>query len=104
MTPVHLSARRRSGLSFLAVVGAGLAILFGAPHLVGTYGLVQLTLFAAVAIFALSQGFVWGFAGIMSFGQAAFLGLGAYAYAVAAIDMGDSTVPVLISVAVSTLR
>ena len=103
MTPVHLSARRRSGLSFLAVVGAGLAILFGAPHLVGTYGLVQLTLFAAVAIFALSQGFVWGFAGIMSFGQAAFLGLGAYAYAVAAIDMGDSTVPVLISVAVPML-
>ncbi len=103
MTPVVLPARRWPGSSFLAVVGAGLAILLGAPHCVGTYGLVQLTLFAAVAIFALSQGFVWGFAGIMSFGQAAFLGLGAYAYAVAAIDMGDSTVPVLISMAVPML-
>ena len=103
MTPVALPARRRTALGFIAVVGTGLAILFGAPQLVGTYGLVQLTLFAAVAIFALSQGFVWGFAGIMSFGQATFLGLGAYAYAVAAIDMGESTVPVLVSVAVPML-
>ncbi|WP_237478398.1 ABC transporter permease subunit [Lichenibacterium dinghuense] len=103
MTPNVLSTRRRSALGFLAVVAAGLAILVGAPHVFDTYGLVQLTLFAAVAIFALSQGYVWGFAGIMSFGQAAFLGLGAYAYAVAAIDMGDSTVPVLISVAVPML-
>ena len=96
-------SRHRARLGFAAVVAGGLAILVGAPHLVSTYGLVQLTLFAAVAIFALSQGFVWGYAGIMSFGQAAFLGLGAYAYAVAAIDMGDSTVPVAISMAVPML-
>ena len=47
-----------------------------------------------MAMLALSQGFIWGYGGIMSFGQSAFFGLGGYAYAVAAINMGDSTVPV----------
>ncbi len=106
MTVRSPTPRRMPSLSALgatAVVAGGIAILLGAPLVVGTYGLVQLTLFAAVAIFALSQGFVWGFAGIMSFGQAAFLGLGAYGYAVAAIDMGDSTVPVLIGIATPML-
>jgi branched-chain amino acid transport system permease protein len=56
-----------------------------------------------MAIFALSQGFIWGFAGIMSFGQAAFLGLGAYAYAVSVINLGDSTPAVLIAVATPML-
>ncbi len=54
---------------------------------------MQCTGFAALAMFGLSQGFVWGFAGVMSFGQAAFLGLGGYAYAVSVINLGDSTLP-----------
>ena len=88
---------------FLAMVAGGVVVMLGAPHITDTYGLVQLTLFAAVAIFALSQGFIWGYAGIMSFGQAAFLGLGGYAYAVAVINMGDSSGPVLIAILVPML-
>ena len=75
-------ARRLSAAGFLATLALGLAILFGAPHALDTFGLVQCTGFAALAMFGLSQGFVWGFAGVMCFGQAAFLGLGGYAYAV----------------------
>jgi branched-chain amino acid transport system permease protein len=67
------------------------------------FGIVQMTVFAAMAMYALSQGFLWGFGGIMSFGQAAFLGLGGYAYAVAAINMGESTLPVVIAVIVPML-
>ena len=33
----------------------------------------------------------WGYVGILSFGHAALLGLGAYAYAIATINPGDST-------------
>ncbi|KAB1068918.1 branched-chain amino acid ABC transporter permease [Methylobacterium planeticum] len=88
---------------FLAVVACGLALLFGAPHVTESFGLVQMTGFAALAMFALSQGFVWGYGGIMSFGQAAFLGLGGYAYAVSVINLGDSTLPVLIAIAVPML-
>jgi ABC-type branched-subunit amino acid transport system permease subunit len=101
--PGKTIAAKRKAMSlygFIAVVACGLAIMFGAPQILDTYGLVQLTVFAAMAVFGLSQGFVWGYAGIMSFGQAAFLGLGGYAYAVAVINMGDSTVPVLLAIAV----
>ncbi|BCM87181.1 branched-chain amino acid ABC transporter permease [Methylobacterium indicum] len=93
----------RSAAGFLATLALGLALLFGAPHTLDTFGLVQCTGFAALAMFGLSQGFVWGFAGVMSFGQAAFLGLGGYAYAVAVLNLGDSTLPVLCAIAVPML-
>ncbi len=88
---------------FAAVVACGLALMFGLPQVLDLFGIVQVTVFAAMAMFALSQGFLWGYGGIMSFGQAAFLGLGGYAYAVAAINLGESTLPVLIAVAVPML-
>ncbi len=86
-----------------AVVAAGLVLMFGLPQVFDLFGIVQVTVFAAMAMYALSQGFLWGFGGIMSFGQAAFLGLGGYAYAVAALNFGDSTLPVVIAVVVPML-
>ena len=99
MNPVD----RRSAGGFLATLCVMLGLLFGAPHILDTFGLVQATGFAALAMFALSQGFIWGYGGVMSFGQAAFLGLGGYAYAVSMINMGDSTLPILIAILVPTL-
>lgn len=104
MTPISL---RNSGpstfsawVSFVAMIAVGLAVMFGAPYVTDTFGIVQYTGFVALAMYALSQGFVWGYAGIMSFGQAAFLGIGGYAYAIAVINMGDSTLPVVLSILV----
>ncbi|WP_375410614.1 branched-chain amino acid ABC transporter permease [uncultured Methylobacterium sp.] len=94
---------RPAALSFIAMVASGIAILLGAPHLLDTFGLVQMTGFVAMAMFALSQGFIWGYGGVMSFGQAAFLGLGGYAYAIAVMNMGDSTLPVLLAIGVPML-
>ena len=93
----------RSWAGFAGVVAAGLLLMFGLPQVLDLFGIVQVTVFAAMAMFALSQGFLWGFGGIMSFGQAAFLGIGGYAYAVAAIDFGDSTWPVVIAIAAPML-
>lgn len=87
-------------ISGLITIVAGLLLLFGLPQVTSLYGVTQLTVFAAMAVFALSQGFIWGFGGIMSFGQSAFFGLGGYVYAVSVINMGDSTIPVLLSIAV----
>lgn len=104
MTPAtHRSGALARAAGFLVVIACGLGLLFGAPRFTDSFGLVQMTGFAALAMFALSQGFVWGFGGIMSFGQAAFLGLGGYSYAVSVINLGDSTLPVLIAVAVPML-
>lgn len=52
------------------------------------------------ALFALSLGLMWGFAGLISFGHSAYFGLGAYTYAIAALNFGESTVPVLLAVLV----
>ena len=41
------------------------------------------TLLGIWALFALSLGLMWGYAGILSFGHAAYFGLGAYTYATA---------------------
>ena len=67
------------------------------------YTLLQITLYAIFAILALSLAFIWGYGGILCFGHSAFFGLGAYAYAVAVINMGESTVPLLLAMALPAL-
>lgn len=81
----------------------GTALLFLLPGLVDDFTLIQLTIFAVMAILGVSLGFIWGFGGILCFGQAAFFGLGAYTYAIAVINMGDSTVPFLLAIVVPAL-
>lgn len=90
-------------LGVAATIAAGLAVTIGLPFVFDEFGLLQVTVFAAMAVFALSQGFVWGYGGILSFGQATFLGLGGYAYAVAALNLGESTLPALLSILVPGL-
>ena len=83
-------------LAASAAIGLGaMAVL---PFLVDTYTLTVLTIYG---ILALSLGLVWGFGGILCFGQSAFFGLGAYAYAIAAINIGESTIPVIIGILVA---
>lgn len=53
------------------------------PQVASTY---NTTLLLVYAVLALSLGLVWGVGGILCFGQGAFFGLGAYAYAIAAIN------------------
>ncbi len=93
--------RRWAGLA--ATLAIGLAAMVLAPRLTDGYHLLQLTVFAAMAVYALSQGFVWGYAGVMSFGQAAFFGLGGYAYAITALMMGDSTLAIGLAMVVPML-
>lgn len=50
-----------------------------------------LTVLVIWSLLALSLGLMWGYAGILSFGHAAYFGLGAYAYAISAINLGEST-------------
>ena len=55
------------------------------------------------ALFALSLGLMWGYAGILSFGHSAYFGLGAYVYAIASVNIGESTVPLILSVLVPAI-
>jgi ABC-type branched-subunit amino acid transport system permease subunit len=54
-----------------------------------------------LGLLAVSMGFMWGFAGMLSFGQTAFFGLGGYVYAVLAIYSGDTTWPLIAAVILS---
>ena len=53
--------------------------------------LMSLSVFVILGILALSVSFAWGVAGIFSFGQSVFFGIGAYTYAVVTVNAGDST-------------
>lgn len=55
------------------------------------------------ALFALSLGLMWGYAGLLSFGHTAYFGLGAYVYAIASINMGESTIPLLLAILIPAL-
>ena len=73
------------------------------PHALELFALINATVFVSMAVLALSLGLVWGFGGILCFGQTAFFGLGGYAYAVAAINFGDTTWAVPLALLVPTL-
>ncbi|MBK8017577.1 MAG: ATP-binding cassette domain-containing protein [Betaproteobacteria bacterium] len=64
-----------------------LAVVLALSPLMSTSFQLKWTLWLSFAILALSLDFLWGVAGIFSFGQNAFFGLGAYGFAVAAINL-----------------
>jgi branched-chain amino acid transport system permease protein len=86
-------------------LGALLAALaaVAAPQYLDLFQIMQLTVFLAMAVLALSLGFIWGYGGILCFGQTSFFGLGAYAYAVAAINFGDSTPAILLAILIPVI-
>lgn len=83
--------------------GIGIVLIVLLPLLAPLYTLINATLYVSMAIFALSLALLWGFGGILCFGQSAFFGLGAYAYAIAAINFGDTTIACVFAVLVPTL-
>jgi len=85
----------------VAVVLAGLAFTLFGPTVLQLFTIINLTTAIALAILALSLGLIWGYGGILCFGQTAFFGIGAYAYTIAAINFGGTTWAVLVAVLVA---
>lgn len=71
-----------------------------APAWLELFTLYAFTAYLIMAVLALSLAFVWGKGGIMCLGQAAFFGLGAYAWAVAATNLGPGMAALAVAVAV----
>jgi branched-chain amino acid transport system permease protein len=72
----------------LAVV-ALLLVVFG-PAVLGRFSLNVLTRSMIYAMLALTVDLLWGYTGILTFGQAAFFGVGAYATAMILMHIGAS--------------
>ncbi|HZT19722.1 MAG TPA: branched-chain amino acid ABC transporter permease [Dongiaceae bacterium] len=66
----------------------GVLVLVVLPQALSLFQLVQYTVFMIYALLALSLDFIWGIAGILSFGQAALFGIGGYVYGIVAINFG----------------
>ncbi|TQS72254.1 branched-chain amino acid ABC transporter permease [Rhodobacteraceae bacterium] len=86
-------------LALLVVLAGGMAL----PNLVELYTVYEVTVYVVMALLALSLAFIWGKGGIMCLGQASFFGLGAYAYAIAALNFGPGLLAVAIAISVPTL-
>ncbi len=84
-------------------IAIGVLLLVFLPQVVDDFTLMQLTVYLVMSILAVSLGFIWGFGGILCFGQAAFFGLGAYTYTIAVVNMGDSTLPFVLSIVIPAL-
>ena len=85
------------GLGLVGIVGIAFLIL--TPRLAELDTVLELTIYMIMAILALSLALIWGYGGILCFGQSAFFGLGAYTYAIAMFNIGDSTIPLLLAIA-----
>jgi ABC-type branched-subunit amino acid transport system permease subunit len=83
----------------LAAVGIiGLAFMLLTPRFAELDTMLDLTVYMIMAILALSLALIWGYGGILCFGQSAFFGLGAYTYAIAMFNIGESTIPFLLAI------
>ena len=85
------------GLALVAVIGVAFMVL--TPRLAELDTVLDLTVYMIMAVLALSLALIWGYGGILCFGQSAFFGLGAYTYAIAMFNIGESTVPLLLAIA-----
>jgi branched-chain amino acid transport system permease protein len=94
---VNPRALNIAGLVLVGIIG--LAFLVLTPRLAELDAVLELTVYMIMAILALSLALVWGYGGILCFGQSAFFGLGAYTYAIAMFNIGESTVPFLLAIA-----
>lgn len=55
-------------------------------------------IYGSYAILALSLALIWGYGGILSFGQAAFFGLGGYVYAIAGLNLESTSLAFVIAI------
>ncbi|MDT7952861.1 MAG: ATP-binding cassette domain-containing protein [Acetobacteraceae bacterium] len=87
--------RRGSLIAAGAAAAVALAAVLIAPDLLDLYSvtiLIRSLLYGSIAV---SLDILWGYAGILSFGQAAFFGIGAYAFGLAVTQYDFSTATVI---------
>ena len=90
-------------LAFLVVVG----VCTAAPLFLSRWQLLNFSNFLTSVFVALSLCLIWGYGGILSLGQGAFMGLAGYAYGVAGINLaeqsGNTNLALLIGLATPVL-
>src|SRR6516225_8628206 len=78
-----------------------LVVFAAAPMMLADYLTVCVTRVLILALLALSFDLVWGYSGIMSFGQALFFGAAGYGVALVARDLGVASIFVVLPAALA---
>ncbi len=81
--PRDLGQTKASGL----VIAAFVLFLFALPALISDYEAMNFAYFLANVPLGLSMALIWGYCGVLSFGQVAFFGIAGYFYGMVAGNM-----------------
>lgn len=79
---VKATTQNKGGLASISLSAGLMAAVLAYPLLLSSYQMDVARDALIFALLALSLDFLWGKAGVLSFGQAAFFGIGAYAVAI----------------------
>jgi branched-chain amino acid transport system permease protein len=85
--PINGPLESGRSLPFWLLFAAVVAVLAVAPSFLSRYELLNFSNFLSNVFLALGLCLIWGFAGILSLGQSAFLGLGGYVYGIVGINL-----------------
>ncbi len=85
--PINGPLETGRSLPFWLMFVALVAVLAFMPALLSRYELLNFSNFLTNVFLALGLCMIWGFAGILSLGQSAFLGLGGYAYGILGLNL-----------------
>jgi branched-chain amino acid transport system permease protein len=89
----HRSVSTSGRIAIIPIVEVALLAIFAVlPLVLQDYLTIFVTRVLILALLALSFDLVWGYAGIMSFGQALFFGAAGYSVALLARDLGITSV------------
>src|SRR6185295_4052134 len=83
-------ARTSPHLGFVVVTLVSLGLVLVAPLVLDAYSVNVLTRSLLYAILALTLDVLWGYTGILSYGQSAFFAIGAYALGLTSTHLGFS--------------
>ena len=92
--------------AFWIVFAVGMVGMIAYPLVRGSYAAGQTSLFLVYGLLALSLSLIWGYTGILSFGQVAFFGIAGYMFSIVSLNLGGAfqqTVSLPVAVGVATL-
>jgi ABC-type branched-subunit amino acid transport system permease subunit len=84
-------------VALVAIVG------FALPSLVGLDVVMSTSIIFIYAILTLSMSYLWGYCGMLSFGQTAMYGIGGYAYAIISLNYHNTSIAVVASIFLGAL-
>ncbi|TAV23344.1 branched-chain amino acid ABC transporter ATP-binding protein/permease [Rhizobium ruizarguesonis] len=87
----------------LALALAALLLIVFGPMFLGRFSLNVLTRSMIYAMLAITVDLLWGYTGVLTFGQAAFFGVGAYATAIVLTHIGASPALFVVALAAAVL-